>query len=147
MIYLSRVFQVIESAVPEILALSFTDDLSMLVAASSVTQISEQLQHTGEAAIAWEQDNAVQFNREKTEAVLFTRQQGRLLYKQVERAWVQIEDCMVLFNKKATHWLGIWLDTGLLFKAHIQTRMQKARKAEAQIRSLDRMRGLPPKLI
>jgi hypothetical protein len=73
-IYLSRVFWAIEAAVLEILALFFTDDLGMLVAASSVTQVSEQLQRAGEAAIAWGRDNAVQFDREKTEAVLFTRQ-------------------------------------------------------------------------
>jgi hypothetical protein len=130
-IYLSGVFRAIEAAVPEIQALSFADDLGMLVAASSVTQVSEQLQRAGEAAIAWGQDNAVQFDREKTEAVLFTRQQGRLLHEQIEHAWVQIEDCMVPFNKEATCWLGIWLDTGLLFKAHFQTHMQKARRAEA----------------
>jgi hypothetical protein len=51
MIYLSRVFQVIEAAVLEIQALFFTDDLNILVAANSVIQISKQLQHTGEAAI------------------------------------------------------------------------------------------------
>jgi hypothetical protein len=74
----------------------------MLVAANSVTQISEQLQHAREAAIAWGRDNAVQFNRKKTEAVLFTRQQDRLLCEQVEHTWIQIEDCIILFNKKAT---------------------------------------------
>jgi hypothetical protein len=52
MIYLSRVFQIIEAAVPEIQALFFTDNLDILIAANSVTQISEQLQHTEKAAIA-----------------------------------------------------------------------------------------------
>jgi hypothetical protein len=130
-IYLSGVFQAIEAAVLEILALFFADDLDMLIAASLVTQISKQLQRAGEAAIAWGQDNTVQFDREKTEAVLFTRQRGRLLREQIEHAWVQIEDHMVPFNKEATCWLGIWLDTRLLFKAHFQMHMQKARKAEA----------------
>jgi hypothetical protein len=52
MIYLSRVFQAIEAAVPEIQVLFFTDNLNILIAASSVTQISRQLQQAGEAAIA-----------------------------------------------------------------------------------------------
>jgi hypothetical protein len=51
MIYLSRVFQVIETAVLKIQVLFFTDDLSMLIAASSVIQISKQLQHAEKAAI------------------------------------------------------------------------------------------------
>jgi hypothetical protein len=51
-IYLSGVFWAIEAAVPEIQALFFADDLGMLIAASSVTQISRQLQQAGEAAIA-----------------------------------------------------------------------------------------------
>jgi hypothetical protein len=37
MIYLSRVFQAVEAAVLEIQALFFTDDIDMLIAASSVT--------------------------------------------------------------------------------------------------------------
>jgi hypothetical protein len=44
MIYFSRIFQIIEAAVSEIQALFFTDDLDMLIAASSVIQISRQLQ-------------------------------------------------------------------------------------------------------
>jgi hypothetical protein len=42
-LYLSRVFQAIEAAVPEIKALFFTDNLDMLVSANSVTGVSKQL--------------------------------------------------------------------------------------------------------
>jgi hypothetical protein len=41
----------IEAAVLEIQALFFIDDLNILIAASSVTQISRQLQQAEEAAI------------------------------------------------------------------------------------------------
>jgi hypothetical protein len=51
MIYLSRVFQVIEIAVSEIQALFFIDNLNILIAVSSVTQISRQLQQAEKAAI------------------------------------------------------------------------------------------------
>ena len=56
----------------DIQALSFADDLGLVVLASSVAQVCEKLQNAGEAAIEWGLQNAVKFDAKKTEAVLFT---------------------------------------------------------------------------
>jgi hypothetical protein len=85
-IYLSGVFQAIEEAVPGVQALSFADDLGIVVPAGSVAQACERLQQAGEAAIDWGLQNTVQFDTGKTEAVLFTRKRGRQLREQVQRA-------------------------------------------------------------
>jgi len=71
-IYLSSVFQAIERAVLDIQALSFADNLGLVVPASSIAQVCKKLQNAGEAAIEWGLQNAVKFNSKKTEAVLFT---------------------------------------------------------------------------
>ena len=75
-IYISGVFEAIEAAVPGVKALSFSDDVGIVAPAISVDQACKKLQRAGEAAIAWGRTNAVQFDTEKTEAMLFTRKRG-----------------------------------------------------------------------
>lgn len=146
-IYLSGVFRAIEAAVPGIRGLSFVDDIGLLIAGRSVAQVATYLEQAGNAAITWGRQNAVEFDAEKTEAVLFTRQRGRLLREQVQSARLRIEGHLVIFNQEATRWLGIWLDTGLKLKAHYQTCLRKARTAEARVRTLCRQQGLSPGLV
>ena len=51
-IYISRVFEAIEAAVPGVKALSFSDDVGIVAPASSVDQACEKLQRAGKAVIA-----------------------------------------------------------------------------------------------
>jgi hypothetical protein len=95
----------------------------------------------------WGQANGVKFDPAKTEAALFTRKTGRVLHDQIRRATITIGGCQKEFNKDATKWLGILLDTGLTLKKHYQTRLQKAQKAEARVRALCKQRGLPSGLV
>lgn len=48
----------------------------------------------------------------------------------------------IKFNKKATQWLGVWLDSQLKFTSHINERVRRARAAEVQIKGLIRTHGL-----
>ena len=146
-IYISRVFHVIEEAVPGMGPLSFADDIGLVAAAGSVDQVCEKLQKAGEVAIQWGHENAVQFDAEKTEAMLFTRKRGRELREQTERARITVEGHEVSFHKEATRWLGIWLDTGLTLKDHYQTCLRKARSAEARLRTISQRHGLAPGLV
>jgi ribonuclease HI len=146
-IYVRGVFQAIEDRVPGVKPLSFADDIGLLTQASSVDEACQKLQLAGEVAIEWGATNGVQFDPGKTEAALFTRQRGRILKDQVQRARLPIGGIEVKFNQTATRWLGVLLDAGLTLKAHYQGRLQKAKKAEACVRALCRQRGLPPGLI
>jgi hypothetical protein len=98
-----------------------------------VDEVCRKLQLAGEVAIEWGAANGVQFNPGKTEAALFTRQRGRILQDQVQRARLPIGGKEVIFNQTATRWLGILLDAGLTLKAHYQGRLQQAKKAEARV--------------
>ena len=81
----------------------------------------------------------------KTKAVLFTKK--RKLAKEVNQARIRLENNSISYNKEATRWLGIWLDSGLSFKAHYQTRLQKARAAENRLKSISGTYGLSPGLV
>ena len=56
-------------------------------------------------------------------------------------------DQKVMFNKEATRWLGVWLDSQLKFTSHINERVRRARAGEIQIKGLTRMYGLVPGLV
>ena len=89
--------------------------------------------------------NRISFEVDKTEAVLFTKK--RKLAKEVNQARIRLEDNSISYNKEATRWLGIWLDSGLSFKAHYQTRLQKAKAAENRLKSISGTYGLSPGLV
>jgi retron-type reverse transcriptase len=83
-IYLSDIFTKIEEQNPEIialsfvddiafLALSFADDIAFLASRKTVKDIQDVLSNAGEQAIAWSLINNVTFNVDKTEVVLFTK--------------------------------------------------------------------------
>ena len=52
-----------------------------------------------------------------------------------------------MFNKEATRWLGVWLDSHLKFISHINERVRRARAAEIQIKDLTCTYGLVPGLV
>jgi len=54
---------------------------------------------------------------------------------------VRVGDHEVPFNKHATRWLGVWIDSKLTLKKHHSARMKSARKAMNCIR---RLTGLCP---
>ena len=59
---------------------------------------------------------------------------------------MEVDGHCVPFNPEATQWLGVWLDSGLNFKAHYQTCMRKAQAAENQVQRLCQSHGLAPGL-
>ena len=50
----------------------------------------------------------------------------------------------VPFNREATWWLGIWLDSQLSLKEHHAIRMEEDRKAMTRLRRLTGQMGLSP---
>ena len=56
-------------------------------------------------------------------------------------------DHNIEFNKEATRWLGIWLDSGLSFKEHYQKRFLKAKQAEKRLKAIYGTYGLASGLV
>jgi len=57
---------------------------------------------------------------------------------------IQVGNHRVAYNKEATRWLGVYLDSSLTLKEHHRTRMRKARQAEGRLRRLTGQFGLAP---
>lgn len=144
-IYLSGVFNSIEARIPEITALSFADDIALLAPGKTIEEIQRSLAIAGEEAISWGMANNVIFDIDKTEAVLFTKK--RKIRRNIRRYNLEFQGQTIPFNREATRWLGIWLDTGLELKEHYKIRLQKAQQAENRLRSISSNYGLAAGLV
>lgn len=76
-IYLSGVFNNIEAEAPEVITISFVDDIGLIVPGRSIEQVKQSLEKAGQKAIQWGLLNQVSFDIDKTEAVLFSRKRGQ----------------------------------------------------------------------
>ena len=70
---MSRMFRELENDHPNLKVLSFSDDITLLVPGTSVQKVTTELQRAGQSAITWGQENKVEFEVDKTEAILFSK--------------------------------------------------------------------------
>ena len=87
------------------------------------------------------------YDTTKTEAVLFSKSYRQRLSKQLRETKIKVGGEHIMFNKEATRWLGVWLDSQLKFTSHINEQVRRARTAEPQIKSLTRTYGLVSGLV
>ena len=144
-IYLSGVFQKVEDEVDTCQSTSFADDCRFLVEAPTVRELTEHIERAGITAIEWGQQNCLVFDHAKTETVAFTKR--RKIRSHIHQASAKIKDVTIKFNKEATRWLGVWLDSALNFREHKDTYLQKERRAEARLKAVTIRKGLEPGLV
>lgn len=123
------------------------DDLGFLAAFNLVVEIKKLLEKARKITLEWETRNAVTYNINKTEAMLFSKARKWKLLEQLTATQLKFGGQTVRFNQEATRWLGIWLDCGLNFGSHFRERLKRAKTAEGKIRGLSKTFGLPPALV
>jgi hypothetical protein len=136
--YLSGIFDAVEQAVPGVSGLSFVDDIGWWAEGKDDEAVAAELSKAAAASIEWAKENGVAFDHGKTEAALFRRKRKR------SDAKIRVGDNQVPFNKEATRWLGVWLDSRLKLKDHHAFRMKEGRKAMTRLRHLTGQMGLSP---
>ena len=102
LIYISGVFDKVAESNPEVRSLSFVDDLGFIASGYLVKRLAKTLGGVAKVVLEWEKCNAVTYDIAKKEAVLFSKS---------HRQRIKIGAENIQFNKKATRWLGIWLDS------------------------------------
>ena len=147
LIYISGVFNKVSEINPWVTSLSFIDDLGFIASGNSVKEVVKTLENVAKAVLEWGKQNAVTYDVSKTEAVLFSKSHRQRLSKQLREAKIKVGDEKISFNKEATRWLGIWLDSQLKFTSHINERVKRARTAEILIKGLTKTHGLVPGLV
>jgi len=134
-------FQLCGDRVPGVKALSFVDDVAWLVEDKDEDSLSARLEEATTVAQEWANANAVCFDTSKTEAVVLS---GRRRTNTANARGIQVGDKTVHFNKHATRWLGVWLDSKLTLKEHHDTRLKIARNAQNKLRRIAGQAVLSP---
>lgn len=147
LIYISGVFDKVLEISPLVPSLSFVDDLGFRAFGSSVKEVVELLENVAKTVLKWGRLNAVTYDISKTDAVLFSKSHRQRLNKKLRKAKIEVGAKQISFNKEATQWLGIWLDSQLKFTSHINERVRRARTMEIQIKGLTQSYGLVPELV
>lgn len=78
--------------------------------------LSEPLKRAGERTVKWEQDNHVDLDNAKDEAIAFKRRRKLKLKRRIAEARITVYGHIIGFNTQATRWLRVYLDTGPQFR-------------------------------
>jgi len=112
------------------------------VEGEDVGECTQRLEGCAKEAQSWVKENACQFDIEKTEAILFTQKRNNKEPKM--KAKIRVGNHEVQYNKEATRWLGVWLDSMLTLNDHTKKTFAKARRVQSRVRSLMVKKGLSP---
>jgi hypothetical protein len=141
-IYLSCLFPHLENTVEGVEGIPFVDDVGWWVSSKDIGEIRNKMEKCALLSQKWAHNNAVVFDIDKTEVILLSR---RKRLNQAFNKGIQVAPGVIKsFNRHATRWLGIWLDSHLTLKEHHNTMMSKAYRAEARVRSLQGKFSLSP---
>jgi len=134
--YLSGIFDQVEAACPGVQGLSFVDDVAWWADGKTEKEVAEALGKAATAALDWSRENGITFDRAKTEAMFLSKRRRK------PTETVRVGDNEIPFNKQATRWLGVWIDSKMTLKEHHSARVKSARKAMGRIRRLTGQAGL-----
>ena len=120
--------------------ISFVNDVGWVVEGGDFGECTQRLEGCVNEAQKWAKENACQVGVEKPEAILFTPRKSNKEPKM--RARIRVGSNEVQYNKEATRWLGVWLDSMLTLNDHTKKIFAKARGAQNRVRSLMTTKGL-----
>lgn len=115
------VLQWLEDRHSALQAISFVDDIGLVVECDELKEGTRQLECIGRDTMQWESDNKVEFEISKTEVLLFSRR--RKVLRAATDVVVRIGEQSFAIKQEATKWLGFWLDPKLTFNTHFEDKM------------------------
>src|SRR5436190_23945225 len=117
---------------------SYVDDIALSYSSKSIKNNCEMLELAAEKLLQLQSQNNIQFDMEKTELIHFhSKRIDNYQDYIVQIGNIQIEP------KNLVRWLGIWLDSKLNFKEHVEKKIVDATRIFHQISRLSNTeRGL-----
>ena len=113
--------------------LSYLDDIGLVVSSKSIEENCQLLQKLAQDLLVKQHHNCMQFDMEKTELIHFHSKRSFDLEN--EAYSVKIGESIVQ-PKSLVKWLGIWLNSKLTFKQHVEKKITQALKILNQIERL-----------
>jgi hypothetical protein len=129
LIYIRNLFSSIDNA--EIRSPSYLDDIRLVVSSESIERNCFLLESAAKRLMQAQTINLVQFDMEKTELIHFHSKRSISSQDypiQIGNSWIK--------PKNLVRWLGIWLDSKLSFKEHVEKKIADATRVFCQIARL-----------
>jgi hypothetical protein len=139
-IYISGIFEEIEAKTGAI-GISFIGDVCWLAIGSDVTTITTKLEECATLVKEWAKDNVVEFDEAKSEAIFFKKKKDKRKLRMNINLGNSNE---IAYNKGATRWLEMWMDSAFNFNEHFTKRMAKAAQKEKELQRLHGKYGMTP---
>ena len=136
LIYLSEMFTEMKKTTSEIIFLSFVNDLRFIVEEESATKIVTTLKTVSKAVIQWDLKNAISYDVNKTEAVLFIKIKTINRRRMIRDFKVKIESKKIFFNENATRWLEMFIDFNLQLRTHFKHCIKKAKTTKTRLKEI-----------
>jgi len=114
--YLSGIFDQVEAGSPRTLV---RGRRGMVGRRKTEKEVAAALGRAATAALDWSRKNGVTFDRAKTEAMFLSKRRRK------PTETVPVGDDQIPFNKQATRWLGVWIDSKMTLKEHHSARMNQ----------------------
>jgi hypothetical protein len=125
--------------------ISFVFNFELVAEGNDVKQVVRKLQACASVSIDWAERQQLELNTATTDTDFFTRRRDHnyQLHRNLT-AKISVGNGFIRYNREATRWLAVWMDSYLTFKEHHNQCMKKARAAEARLRSLTGAPGVVP---
>ena len=102
---------------------SYLDDIAILAKSESLENNCQILENTAKKLIQWEQNNRIEFDREKTDLIHFYWDKT-----DISELSIQLSENLTIKPKQEVKWLGIWFDRKLSFNSHVDKTLSKANR-------------------
>ena len=109
----SALFQRLEDKHSALQAISFVDDIGLVIECDDLEGGTRQLERIAKDTMQWGSENKVEFEVSKTEVLVFSRR--RKVLQAADQVVVRIGEQSFGIKHEATKWLGFWLDSKLSF--------------------------------
>ena len=120
-LFLIYVKDLFPSLVTIVKALSYIDDIALVVSITSLKKNIKILEKEVARLYKLRATNVIEFDLAKTELLYFS------MAKEAKSASLRLPNQEVVKPKELVKWLGIWFDPSLLFKQHVAIRTSQAR--------------------
>lgn len=115
LIYIKDLFK--ERELTDIRIPSYLDDIGLIVSSKSAEENCKKLKQAALELFQLQKNHLIEFDKEKTELIhFFTNSQES----------IQFSNDFTVKPKSSLRWLGIWLDSYLKFKIHVEKRILAA---------------------
>src|SRR6266480_4925055 len=113
--------------------MSFVNDIGLVVSSKSIEENCIQLQKLAENLLLKQEQNCMQFDTDKIELIHFHSKRNFDLKN--EKHSVKVGET-IFQPKEVVKYLGVWLDSKLSFKSHVEKKIALAKKMLMKIERL-----------